>query len=216
MSTPAGTPAPGTPPPPTPDPPPDPPPTPEPTPEPLPPPADGKTYTQAEVDKLTADSRREAAKYRTEAKKAADAEAARLAASQTEEERKATALADRESKLTEREQQAQEKSTSATIAEAAAAAGVPPGNLKLISRLIDRADIERDDQGEPTNIVSLVGALLKDHPEFKGIPAPGGGSPDGGARGGKPMTIAEIRAKGPDWINAHWDEVKEVLAGSKS
>jgi hypothetical protein len=168
----------------------------------------GKTFTQADIDAATAKANREAAAARTELKTLKDAQL-------TADEKKAAEVKEREEKAAARETAATERLTSAAIREAAAAAGVPAGSLALIPRLIDRADVEYDDDGEPKNVAALVAKLLKDHPQFAATSGGGGGagSADGGSRGGgKPLTIEEVRKMPAAEINRRWDEVQKVLA----
>jgi hypothetical protein len=192
-----------------------------PVPTPGTPPADGdagKTYTQAELDALLSESRKEAAKYRTEAARAAEATKVADRAKLTEDEQKAAALADREKAAETRESVARERVTVATIKEAAAGAGVAPAKLALIPRLIDRAAVSYDADGEPTNVVALVTALLKEYPDFLTVAAgaAGSGSADLGARGGaRGLTMDEIKKMTPEAINARWPEVQSALAANR-
>lgn len=185
-----------------------------------PPPDDakgGKGQTPEQLAAELADARKEAAKYRTENKKLADAAEAAAKAKMTDDEKKAADLAAKEKTLAEREAAATERSVVAEIKSIAAAAGVAPAKLALMPRLIDRGDIEFDDSGEPKNIGKLVETLLKEHPDFKGTATAGSGSADGGHRGGKgTLTLDAIKKMSSSEINKRWDEVQDFLAHQRS
>ncbi|CAN5567403.1 hypothetical protein BH23CHL7_BH23CHL7_23870 [soil metagenome] len=179
--------------------------------DPAEPPAGEKTYSQAQLDTALADVRREAAKWRTEHKKAADALEAAAKQQMTEEEQRAADVAKRERELADRETAAQERLLGAAIKEAAAAAGVAPGRLALMPRLIDRTEVEFDESGEPTNVPALVKALLEAYPEFKAA-AGSSGSADAGSRGKSSLTREQIEKMTPAEINSRWAEIAEFLA----
>jgi hypothetical protein len=180
-------------------------------PEPAEPLAGAKTYSQAEFDAALADVRREAAKWRTEHKKAADALEAAAKQQMTEEEKRAAEVAKKERELAERETAASERLLNAAIKEAAAAAGVAPARLALMPRLIDRSEVKFDDAGEPSNVPALVKGLLEAYPEFKAA-ATGSGSADGGSRGKSGLTREQIEKMTPAEINSRWAEIQEFLA----
>ncbi|CAN5750011.1 hypothetical protein BH23CHL7_BH23CHL7_17260 [soil metagenome] len=179
--------------------------------EPAEPPAGEKTYSRAELDAALADVRREAAKWRTEHKKAADALEAAAKQQMTEEEQRAADVAKKERELADRETAAAERLLSAAIKEAAAAGGVAPARLALIPRLIDRTEVIFDDAGEPTNVPALIKTLLDAYPEFK-AGAGGSGSADGGSRGQSRLTREQIEKMTPAEINSRWAEIQEFLA----
>lgn len=175
------------------------------------PPAGEKTYSQSEHDAALADVRREAAKWRTEHKKAADALEAAAKEKMTEDEKRAAEIARKERELADRETAAGERLLTAAIKEAAAAAGVAPARLALMPRLIDRTEVTFDDAGEPTNLLALVKGLLEAFPEFKAAAA-GSGSADGGSRGKSSLTREQIEKMTPAEINSRWTEIQEFLA----
>ena len=154
-----------------------------------------------------ADVRKEAAKWRTEHKKAADALEAAAKEKMTEEEKRTAEVAKKERELADRETAAQERLLTAAIKEAAAAAGVAPARLALMPRLIDRSEVEFDDAGEPTNVAALVKSLLDAYPEFKAA-ASGSGSADGGSRGKSGLTREQIEKMTPAEINSRWAEIQ--------
>lgn len=139
--------------------------------DPAEPPVGEKTYSQAELDAALADVRKEAAKWRTEHKKAADALEAAAKEKMTEDEKRAAEVAKKERELTDRETAASERLLTAAIKEAAAGAGVAPARLALIARLIDRTEVQFDDAGEPINAPALVKGLLEAYPSSRPRPA---------------------------------------------
>ncbi|HVM29521.1 MAG TPA: hypothetical protein VM305_01940 [Candidatus Limnocylindrales bacterium] len=179
--------------------------------DPAEPPVGEKTYSQAELDAALADVRREAAKWRTEHRKAADALEAAAKQQMTEEEKRAADVAKKERELAERETAAQERLLAAAIREAAAAAGVAPARLALIPRLIDRTEVQFEDAREPTNVPALIKSLLEAYPEFRAA-AGGSGSADGGSRGKSSLTREQIEKMTPAEINSRWVEIQEFLA----
>ena len=68
---------------------------------------------------------------------------------------------------------------------------------RLLMRLIDRSEIEHDDDGKPTNAEALVKALLKDEPYLKGESGPQGvpGSPKSAGQPGLQDRVKEAREK---------------------
>jgi len=176
------------------------------------PPPPAKTYTQAELDAAMSATRDEAAKYRTENKTLKEAADAAAKAKMTDDERKAAELADREKKAADRESAATERLVATALREAGVAAGMAPGTLKLLPRLIERSSVELDDSGEPKNAAALVDAFLKEHPEMKAGAGTGAGSADGGSRGKSTLTLEAIQRMSPAEINQRWDEVSAFLA----
>lgn len=176
---------------------------------------DQKSPDAAALTRELEAARKEAAKWRTDHKKLADAAAEAAKAKMTEDEKKAADLADKEKSIAERESKALDRIISAAIKEAAAAAGVPAAKLALMPRLIDRASVEVDDEGEPKNVKALVDALLAEHPDFKaaaGTVGNGGGSADAGHRGKSTLTREAIEKMTPAEINQRWDEVSAFLS----
>lgn len=112
-------------------------------------------------------TRKEAAKNRIDAKRLADLEDAQRKAdleklSETERLRKE--FADLQLAQTEAQRKAQERVIRAEVRAHAATVGIPP---ELAGRLIDYAEIEYDDDGEPKNIGKLLEKLLKAYPQLK-------------------------------------------------
>lgn len=78
-------------------------------------------------------------------------------------------------------------------------------------REIDPGAVEYDDDGQPTNIARLLEAELKSRPELKADrPVP----PDAGAgnRGKPTLTLDQIRAMSPEEIADREQEVDEAMA----
>ena len=136
----------------------------------------------AEAKKL----RSEAANLR-ERLKAADAKAKELddlkaqleAANLSDKEKLERKLAKLQSDHEQATRQLQERTIQYEVRLQAAQAGVNPKHLDKVTRLIDWAALEYDDDGQPTNVKALIDALLEDMPELKTptAPAPTGGQP---------------------------------------
>lgn len=167
---------------------PNPSPTPEPEPEPAPapePPAD-RTYTQAEVEAMIKDRVKGVHKkyegfeeLKTKAKRLDEIEAE----SQTELEQANARIAELERQAADATTTAQEtRLRAAVVAEAAKQKAVDPAD---VFALLDRAEIEFDDDGNPKNLEAVVSSLLEAKPH---LAASNGGvrpaGPDLGARGG--------------------------------
>lgn len=136
--------------------------------------ASGKTPLTLEqaLDALDK-ARKEAARQRVDSKRLAELEEAQRKAdldklSETERLRKE--FADLQLAQTEAQRKAQERVIRAEVRAHAATAGVPP---ELAGRLIDYAEIEYDDDGEPSNIAKLLDKLVKQYPQLVPVRQPG-------------------------------------------
>jgi hypothetical protein len=103
------------------------------------------------------------------------------AANKTDLEKLQEQIAESEAKRLEAEQKAQDSRVRAVVMEEARKAGaVAP---ETVYRLIDRAEMEFDAVGDPSNVPALIDALKKAHPhEFNSR----GGAFDGGVRRSPP------------------------------
>ncbi len=136
--------------------------------------SESKQFTAEYVEEL----RKEAAQNRIKAKRAEDALKKREEADMTETEKMQRRLAE----LEEAEKGwATEKQTillsQAVTSEAAKAGALYPD---LLIKSLDRSAVEFDENGKPTNLDKVIGALRKDYPAlFRST----NGSADGGAGG---------------------------------
>jgi hypothetical protein len=147
-------------------------PTPEPAPEPKP--ADGKTFTQDELNSII--QKRLDKAERDWQKKVTDAEAK---AKLSEDERTKAELADTRAQLAERDLRD-------TVKEAAEKAGVK--NPRLFYNAY-KDDLETDSKGKITNLKDVLEAAKTESPELFGTaPAPPAGSADAGAGNGSQVT----------------------------
>jgi len=126
--------------------------------------ASGRTFTQAEIDKIV----------QREKRKAADAERKRI-----EDEAKTAAMSETDKLRTEKD--AAEKSAQAAInaanqrlvqADAKVAAlelGAKPDRVAALLRLADLSDVEVDDKGvvDTAAVKDALSAVLSEYPEFK-------------------------------------------------
>ena len=117
----------------------------------------------------------EAARYRKALRDAerriADFEAAKKAeddAKLSETQRLQKQLSELQLAQVEKERKSQERVIRAEVRAQAATAGVP---ADLASKLIDYAEIEFDDDGEPKNIAKLLDALVKQYPQLAAVTA---------------------------------------------
>lgn len=160
-----------------------------------------KTFDAAAMKKV----RDEAAANRIRAKKAEDElealrkkdmDALELARTEAAEAKKAAEAA--------RAEMLQARRNAAITAAAAKARFPAEAALKL-------ADVEMDEDGQPVGVSEAIEALVNQYP---GMVAGAGsnGSNMGGSRGKKGnLTLADIKNKSPEWINANWDAVQEVM-----
>ena len=182
---------------------PDPDPTPTPAPDPTPDPQPDRTFTQADVDRIVQDRLARAKATPPSDYDDLKAKAARLdeleAANKTELEKANARAAKLEREAEQAKTRAQEVTLrSAIVAEAARKQVVDPDAAVA---LIDRAALEFDSDGSPTNIADAMDSLLKAKPYLAGGGARGG-SADQGARSGGPaqVTAAELKTMRPDEI----------------
>jgi hypothetical protein len=179
---------------PTPEPTPSPAPTPEPTPEPAP--ADGKTFTQDDINRLLAKEKREWEKKVKDAE-----EKAKL----SEDERT-------KAELTEAKQQLAERDKRDAAADLAAKAGVK--NTRLFYSAYG-SELELDAKGNISNFNEVLASAKADSPELFMKASPG--SADGGQGNDTPSTLTKeaIEKMSPDEMNKQWDAVSKFLASQK-
>lgn len=132
-------------------------------------------------------ARREAAKNRVDGKRLADLEEAQRKAELDklgETDRVRKELADLQLAQTEAQRKSQERIIRAEVRAHAATMGIPP---ELAGRLIDYAEIDYDDDGEPKNIGDLLKKLIKAYPQLVPTGTPSAPQPTSvGATPGNP------------------------------
>jgi len=216
---------------PTPDPTPDPTPAPEPTPDPTPP-AEPATFSREYVESL----RREAASHRQEKQQTAEelkTVQEQLKALQTaqlsDEEKREQELTDLRAKettltsdLTVKNNQVRDLETELYVVREATRPEYEIVDPDAAVRLMDLNQLERDDEGRPTNVGELLKKLVEDRPYLKGkaaaVPPPpvdptNPTKPETGAK----YTKEKLRSMSPDEINADWAEIsKQMKAGTVS
>lgn len=132
--------------------------------------------TQKQIEELKAALKKantEAATHRHKAneldKLKADAEAAQLSEAEKTQRKLAELQAQYDTAIREK----QEIATNAEVRLQATQMGIDP---RAASKLLDSAAIERDDQGNPTNVPALLKDLVKEYPFLAGkAPAPTSG-----------------------------------------
>lgn len=93
----------------------------------------------------------------------------------------------------------------AEVATAAQKHGLP---VDLAMKLID---VEYDDEGNPLNVEKAVAQVAQAYPQL--VQAPSSAAMNG-ARPKKPsLTKDDLKGKSAQWINDHWDEVRDILNG---
>lgn len=156
----------------------------------------GRTFTQADVDRLVA----------REKKRAAEAERKRLEdeaakAGQSEVDRLKSDLAERDKAVAAATERANRRAISAEAQVQALAAGIRADRVAAAIRLADLSGVECDDDGEPDveTIKASIQAILKDYPEWAASASGGGvGNPANPAGGGN------SGQKNP-WLKEHWN-----------
>ena len=154
----------------------------------------GKTFTQEQVAEMVAKERAKAAKTAEVAKAAERAKMDEVERLKAENADKDKATADRESKATAR-------NVDADLKVEALAAGVSPERAATFLRLVDRTDITVNDDliADTKAVKKAIADALKDAPEFKAAadakPAgTSGGNMNGKPAEGKPKTLADAIA----------------------
>lgn len=173
-------------------------------------------------DKVTFDDKQQKELQRiinqTIAKERAKAEADRKKAEEEAEKRaKMTAEQQVEADRQERERKAQEKEQKANdriinleVKDVARELGVPSKKLERFLKLVDRVDLEVDEDGsvDRTKVELAVKAVLADVPEFKGSDNnQGPGEFSGGQGGGAKFTVAQINSMSAEEIKNNYDDV---------
>ncbi len=167
--------------------------------------AQGQQFDIEYVRKLRA----EAAEYRKklrelEGKLKADEEAK---LSQTDKLQKQ--LADKEREKSELERRYQESTLRYEVMLAASKLGIV--DPEAAWRLLDAAEIEYDDQGQPQQVEKMLQTLISKKPY---LVASGGSSGATNPARASQLTREQIEKMSPAEINRRWDEVQKVLESS--
>ncbi len=161
--------------------------------------------------------RSEAASLRKRMKAFEDAQAAAEAAKLTEQERLQKQLADTQAQLSEKELAIQDRVIRYEVQLQAAELGANPRHLDKIARLIDRSDLEFDDDGMPKNVKVLLEKLFKEMPELllsqdKRTPTSGGATnPGRGAASNTGLSWDVISKMTSEQYNARRAEIVDWM-----
>ena len=123
---------------------------------------ESETERIARLERELTEARREAASNRTKARTLEQQQAAAAQAGMTEAERAQAKQAELERANAELQQRLQEQAVRSATAEAAARLGYRSPDIAY--RLLDRAELEYNDAGEPKNVEKLLRALLEREP----------------------------------------------------
>lgn len=135
-----------------------------------------------------AEARREAARYRSEAKKLSEAARAADEASLSELEKANRRVSELERERDDLLGRDQERKLHIASVEAAARLGFRSPELAF--KLLDRADVEFDEDGSPKNVEKLLGTVLEREPYLAKPNVPGDFG--GGVRGTAPSTTLDM------------------------
>ena len=150
--------------------------------------------TESQLRDALEKARKDAAKYRVDAKRLAELEAKEAAAAEaqlSEKERYEKKIADLQAQVADKERQNQERVIRSDIRSAADKLGVKP---ELAYRLLDYAAITFNDDGDPTNINALLKAAME---EYGLTPASQPQQPAGAGAAGSPSGIPQTGATNP-------------------
>lgn len=146
------------------------------------------TVDPAIMQRELAEARREAARYRSEAKKLSEAARTADEASLSELEKANRRVSDLERERDDLLTRDQERKIHIASVDAAARLGYRSPELAF--KLLDRADVEFEEDGSPKNIEKLLSKVLEREPYL----AKPGTTPDfgGGNRGSAPSTTLDM------------------------
>jgi len=132
--------------------------------------------------------------YREEKRKREEAEAQKSEGEKSEVEKLTAKLSGLESTLAERERKTQEQSL--RLASVTEATRLGFRNPDIAYRLLDQSKVERDKDGEPSNVGALLEAIAKDNDYLISAPDFGGGKRGASAAKGNDMNDIIRRAAG--------------------
>lgn len=119
-----------------------------------------------------------------------------------------------EKKAKDREAKANERVVNLEIKDIAREMGVPSKKLERFLKVVDREDIEVDDDGnvDRSQVETAVKALLADMPEFKGPDnQKGPGGDFNGTNNSAKFSKTQIQAMQPEEIAKNWDDVQASM-----
>lgn len=150
--------------------------------------------------------RQEAAANRLQAKKLQEQLATYEQAQMSEQQKLAAQLQTYQEQLKTATAQLRQERARAVISQAAAKANV---SADLAIKLID---VQFDDDGNPLDVDKAIQELVKQYPNLVSQAAPPQVAtmrPGGNQRAA--LTKDDLKGKTPEWINTHWNEVKDLL-----
>lgn len=155
--------------------------------------ADPETPTEPTLDAAVLkreldEARRETARYRTEAKKSGEALKAKEEEQLSELEKANKRIAELEQRNKDLETQDSERRLHVVSMDAAARLGFRSPAVAF--KLLDRADVQFNDDGEPTNVEELLKKVLEREPYLAKPATPGDFG--GGQRGASPPTSPDM------------------------
>lgn len=143
------------------------------------------TVDATQLRKELDEARREAARYRTEAKKLADVQKAADEAALPERERFEKRVGELTQQIEALKSQLHEERGKGAVVNAASSMGFAKPEQAYALLTYDRS-LEFDDEGRPTNVDAALKALLKDNPNLASTFARASGSADQGNKGSAP------------------------------
>lgn len=179
--------------------------------------AEGKTYTQDDLNRMFADrvKRAEAAQLKrfgfdsAEAAESALKQARERAEAEKTELQKAQELAAQREKQIEDLLNAQKAlSTQNEVTQTAARLGIVDPDAAY--KLLDKEAIEYEENGKPKNVETLLQSLLKGKPYLAGS-----GTSAMNAGKTRKFSREEIEKMSPAEINKNWDAIKDYLERGK-
>lgn len=151
--------------------------------------------------------RQEAAANRLQAKKLQEQLATYEQAQMSEQQNLAAQLEVSKKQLETMTAQLRQERARAVISQAAAKANV---SADLAIKLVD---VQFDDDGNPLDVDKAIQELVKQYPNLAqqqpAVPQVATMRPGGGQR--VAITKDDLKGKSPEWINANWDAVKDLL-----
>jgi hypothetical protein len=144
--------------------------------------SESSTVDVAQVQREREDAVREARNLRNRLKAFEDAKTAADQAKLSDTERSAARQSSLEAENTALKQQLRDERTRNRIVGAAQRLGYADPSDAF--RLIDRSELEYDEEGNPKHVDKLLGDLLRSKPYLANAAARVTGSADGGVRGG--------------------------------
>lgn len=120
-----------------------------------------------------------------------------------------------EKKAKDREAKANERVVNLEIKDIAREFGVPSKKLDRFLKVVDREDIEVDDDGnvDRSQVESAVKALLADMPEFKGPESKKGPAGEyNGTNNSAKFSKAQIESMTPEEVSKNYEDVMKSMA----